>query len=681
MTPMPFVLFAGLTAALAVLGASPSLAGTEDGAAPVHHDISVRLDPRQRTIDVSDRIAIDGGGELVFRLDRNFVVTAFAIDGRRAAPTRIDGVWRIALGEDGRHEIAIAYKGPLARMPDTAAAPGSAFGPNAAVASPHGSYLPPAAAWHPLIEGRDVAYRMTVEVPTPHKAVAPGRLIGETETADGYRATFLSERAEPGILLIAGPYTIGERRHGETLLRTYFTADIAPLSDAYLKAATAHLGRFQGAIGAYPFSAFHIVSSPLPVGLGYPGLTYIGARVLRLPFIRDTSLGHEILHNWWGGAVAIDYDSGNWAEGLTTYMADYAQAGLRSGDAAKRLRMEWLGDYAALPAVRDRPVTDFVSRHHDAQQIIGYNKVAFIFHMLRGDIGAAAFDQGIRTFWLDNRFKTAGWDDLRRAFEAAANKDLKRFFGQWLERSGAPSLRLEAVETHDRALTFTIAQSNLPYALNVPLTVATEAGEETFVAAIDGPATRIEIALSARPLGLTVDPGFDIFRRLDPSETPPILRDVTLDGETVAYFPDVSGADGENSAAAETARQLAHRLMDGPFRPGALERPLHDRPILIIGTNGAVASFLGAHGLPGIPEALQGKGTARVWTRRRDGGAAKPIPYLVVAADDAAAIGDLMRPLPHYRRKSFLVFVGAKAVEHGLWPVVGGPLDIRFDAR
>ena len=98
----------------------------------------------------------------------------------------------------------------------------------------------------------------------------------------------------------------------------------------------------------------------MPVGLGFPNLTYVGRRVLALPFLRGRSLAHEVLHNWWGNGVAIDYDGGNWAEGLTTFMADYALAEDRGKDAARHLRLGWLRDFAALPQDRDIHVTKFL---------------------------------------------------------------------------------------------------------------------------------------------------------------------------------------------------------------------------------------------------------------------------------------------------------------------------------
>ena len=80
-----------------------------------------------------------------------------------------------------------------------------------------------------------------------------------------------------------------------------------------------------------------------------PTLTYLGIDVLRLPFIRATSLGHEVLHNWWGNGVYPDWQSGNWSEGLTTFLADYAYKEEESEAAAREMRIGWLRDYAAVP--------------------------------------------------------------------------------------------------------------------------------------------------------------------------------------------------------------------------------------------------------------------------------------------------------------------------------------------
>ena len=52
-------------------------------------------------------------------------------------------------------------------------------------------------------------------------------------------------------------------------------------------------------------------------------LTLLGSDVINLPFIVKTSLGHEILHQWFGNSVYVNHKKGNWAEGLTSYLSDH----------------------------------------------------------------------------------------------------------------------------------------------------------------------------------------------------------------------------------------------------------------------------------------------------------------------------------------------------------------------
>lgn len=158
-----------------------------------------------------------------------------------------------------------------------------------------------------------------------------------------------------------------------------------------------------------------------------PTLTYIGADVLRLPFIRQTSLGHEILHNWWGNGVYVDYQRGNWSEGLTTFMADYAYKEEESAAAASEVRLAWLRDATALTAAQESTLRDFRSRANAAEATVGYGESAMLFLMLRERLGKTVFDQGIRDFWTNYRFRTASWDDLQKTFEKASGETLGIF--------------------------------------------------------------------------------------------------------------------------------------------------------------------------------------------------------------------------------------------------------------
>ena len=237
--------------------------------------------------------------------------------------------------------------------------------------------------------------------------------------------------------LIIGRFELKERDVDGVTLRTFFTKQNARLADSYLDAAAEAISSLSDRIGPYPYEAFSVVESPLPVGIGYPGFTLVSGRILPLPFMRGRSLWHEIAHVWWGNGITVDYASGNWAEGFATFFADYALAEANGPEAAREMRFDWLLEFAALPAGADTALRRFVSKSHGQAQAVGYGKAAMVLHMLRREIGADAFNRGIQRFWRENKFQKAAWSDIEAAFAAETPADLRPFFARWIDSGGA----------------------------------------------------------------------------------------------------------------------------------------------------------------------------------------------------------------------------------------------------
>lgn len=623
---------------------------------PVHHVLELRLDPTARTVHGVDRVTLRAGAPAAFALASGFTIERLTVDGAAVKPAATDG--RVSLGLDERpvHEIVVEYRGTLAAPPRE----GDPTGP---VAGPEGSYLPSSSGWYPTFEG-PFTYAVTIEVPDPQRAVTSGRLTAETSADGRYRVTFTTDTPAVELSLFAGPYRIAERIHRSWRLRTYFEAGIANLADTYLDRVQGYLDLYDGWIGAYPYAGFSVVSSPFPVGLGFPGITYLGSQVLRLPFIPDTSLGHEVLHSWWGTGVRPGAD-GNWAEGLTTFMADYTFLEARGPRPAREERLAWLREFAILPRAEDRPLTSFQGRSHAASQATGYHKAAFVFIMLRNEIGPEAFTSGVQRFWQAHRFSEAGWGDLETAFAQAASLPLSRFFEQWIRRAGAPALALRDARSEGARVTFSLEQGDPPYSLSVPVTVDTDASPVARTVQFEDTtrAFAFDVA-TGTPRTLAVDPDFRLFRRLAPGEIPPLIRGVAFDAGASTLL--AARDDAGRAAAREVATQLFGRAptivaAGAPAPPG---------PLLVVGTTAEVAALLATAGLDGTPAALEDKGTARVWAARRPDGA----PLVVVAGTDATALRAAARPLPHYGRQSFVVFEGARAADRGLWPPAASPL-------
>jgi hypothetical protein len=445
-------------------------------------------------------------------------------------------------------------------------------------------------------------------------------------------------------------------------LRTYFHVDLESLAPIYLQAAAEHLARYDSEIGPHAFGAFSIVSSPVPVGFGMPGIAYLGKDVLRLPFIPATSLRHEVLHDWWGNGVVPDYAQGNWAEGLTTLLADYAHRAEQGPEQAKAMRLGWLRDFAAVPAEHDRGLSSFVARRHGADQAVGYNKTAFVLLMLRDRIGEPAFRAGLQAFWREHRLRSAGWQELQRAFERSSGAALGAFFSQWLQRPGAPSIEVTQArrfaQAGDHAVSVVLAQAGTPFRVRVPLRVHHERGHVDAVVDLNGSQARAQLPLPARALFVELDPDVRVFRRLHPEEIAPTLRQVLLDPETRVAI----AASDENARAA--ALRVAHAALENEARLLDPEHVQTHAPLLIVGLHAEVGAFLARSQLPqpAVPGAGQEAAIAYAW-RTPDGRR-----FAVVAAANAGQLAALSRPLPHLGGQSYAVFDGARSRARGLWP-------------
>jgi aminopeptidase N len=651
------------------------VAGSARAALP-QLELQLELDPGTRRLDAVALLA-PASREFRFELHESLSVRTASADGKRLdvlADGRAGSLrrWRVVLPANSG-TLRLEYGGTLPALDRSLDQQGvlRALPPMAAA---EGSFLPAGSAWYPQPAPR-FTYKVSMSLPAGQRALVPGRLLQEQvppDAAGRYHASFEFLQPADGIDLMAGPWLVREqsmpRANGAPVrLRTYFTPEldaIPGLADAYLGDTRRYIERYSAQIGDYPFSEFSVVASALPTGFGMPTLTYLGAEVLKLPFIRASSLGHEVLHNWWGNGVAVDYANGNWCEGLTTFMADYAYKEGESDEAARLMRLGWLRDFAAVPSGDQQPLTAFRSRTHGAAAALGYGKSAMVFVMLRDTIGSDAFERGLRAFWARHRFQVASWDDLRRAFEQASGQPLDSFFAQWLNRSGAPAVKIASARLTaaggKTALALSLEQDAPAYALRLPLELVYAGRSETRWIDSRQKQEVVTLAVDAVPDGVRLDSGLRVWRRLERAQLPPILRQWI-----VAGAPRLSIAS-PSAEVREAAGALAQRVFEAQPQTVTLAHLNQgSEPGLLVGLHAEVDAALAQAGLPPRPATLaDSTGSAQVWTIEH---AAGP-PVAVVSGRDAGALRALLRPLPHYGAQSWLLFEGSRALSKGVWP-------------
>jgi hypothetical protein len=662
----------------------------------IHHDLHVSLLPEQKRLVGTDRMTLhlDESRFLSFSLSGKAVVLKVALNGRAAAFTFRDGILslgRIEPEEGGAAHLSIEYTAvfddPVPSLPLNTDNPG--YGVTGSV-SEQGTFLQAGAGWHPALFPTDAAtrvtYLLTVEAPSGVIAVSAGRSLGH-ETKE--RRTFSRwEVTHPirGLSLSAANYVIDEREVGGVRIATYFFPESSHLSSRYLEATSRYITLYEGLFGAYPFDKFAVVENFFPTGYGFPSYTLLGSRVLRLPFILETSLGHEIAHCWWGNGVFVDYSKGNWSEALTTYVADYLYKELESEEKAREYRRQALRNYAALVDPReDFPLASFRSREDPVSKAIGYDKGAMVFHMLRRLIGEEAFWGALRDIYGEKLFQLVSWNDWRTAFERRSNSSLQVFFDQWVRRGGAPALSLSEVRERDEpcAVQGKVLQAGDAYELKTELLLETEISRLRRELRLSGNRAYFEFPCDSPPLRLFVDPDHHLFRRLSPHEIPPTVNSLKGSPSIVLVLSEGSGP-GAKEDAVVFARSLGLKeyriiresdLVEEDRKKDLLLLGLPERQSILTDLPEGITLHRDGFVLNGTPFEEPSDSFFGVFDHPSRKGGVLALFY-PLSREHAQTVA---RKVTHYGRYSYLAFRGEENVDSGTWITSQSPLIERWE--
>ncbi len=713
-----------LTALLGLL-LLPVVAG-----AALHHDFQVTVESGVQQITVVDSIDLPASGSYEFLLSQAFdidkveggTVTArprqpppheppvtghsFVLDQLLPQPQRgirpIDGsglryedypagvvIYRLQAQQS---KVTLHYRARLKQLRNDKG--GVVLGFSGDKSLPDGLFLDPAAAWYPLLGGSDggLSFTMSVSVPEQWSAISQGRRLSEVVERGRKQVVWQELLPQRGIFLIVGRYVSYADEAKGPQAQVFLREADDGLANDYLALTHQYISLYEKLIGAYPYSKFALVESFWESGFGMPSFTFLGPTVIRLPFIRTTSYPHEVLHNWWGNSVYVDYNSGNWSEGLTSYLADYLLDEQRGNGANHR--REVLQKYADfIRSDNDFALRQFTSSVEAQGQAVGYGKSQMLFHMLRLKLGDEKFIEALRLFYQQYKFKVASYVDIERVFSQVYGQSLALFFEQWVQRLGAPELaiaepqsrQLEADEGSGWRIEGVLkqTQSGIPYWLDVPLAVTIE-GEQTaryFTVAMGSKRQQFAFDVKAKPLRIDVDPEFDLFRRLSSEETPPVLSQ-SFGAERMVLVM----AERAPAALKRAWRQLAKEWGVPLKSDSDLKQLPDDRAVWLLGWDndllnqiqprltdyGAIATETWAM-LAG--EKYQAERDSVVLVTHNP---VNPQHSVVWFASNAAdAVARYGQRLPHYRKYSYLVFDGEhKNVLKGQWSLSRSPLNV-----
>jgi hypothetical protein len=674
----------------------------------IQHELQVSLVPEKHRIHVQDKITLPetllsaSGGKVDFLLHAGLQVVSSAHSVKSGPNEEKTDHASVPLQHftvslpPGKRSFLIEYRGqiehPLEQQGEDYA---RSFRETPGIISSDGIYLAGATHWYPHFNEGLVSFTLDVQLPDILDVVSQGKRTRH-EKKDGWTyVRWDSSEPQDEIFLIAGPFTEYSRESTQVQAMAFLRSPDEQLANKYLEATIQYLEMYSRLIGPYPYDKFALVENFWETGYGMPSFTLLGPRVIRLPFILYSSYPHEILHNWWGNSVFVDYQTGNWSEGLTAYLADHLLREQR-GTAVeyRRVTLQKYADYVSKR--KDFPLTAFHSRRSPVTEAVGYGKSLMFFHMLRQHLRDEAFTKGLQKFYRENKFRPAGFSDLKEAFSAVAGEDLQREFAQWISQPGAPSLRVTEARARPDGkgylLTAIMEQTQLgpAYRLRIPIAVHLEGHETAFQTTVAMQSKRLEMVFRVpdRPWQLDVDPEFDVFRRVGLKEIPPALTQAFGAEKGLILLP---------AKASDKVRQGYQELAEMWQRsqPGKLEMKWDsevdqlpsDRAVWVFGWENRFQPEIIAALIDYDVSLTQKRVRMGTTEIRRDNHsvvlAARrlPNPNLALAwlaTDNVSAMQGLARKLPHYRKYSYLGFEGNEPtnIAKGQWPVLHSPMSV-----
>ncbi len=682
----------------------------------LHYDVHAQLDPKSHQIEVENKITIPAAAlkeTMYFILHGNMELTTDAanvtvVKANRQPKAADFGIpeERFHLTENVPHQLyevhlltstsrdltfSVNYRGEIfhevKQMSEEYA---RAFSETPGIIAEKGVYLSNSSAWIPWFGEEMFTFNLDVGLPQEWDAVSQGNRTRH-EIQNGKRLVRW-ESPEPmeEIYLIAAKFTEYRKTVGAVTAMAFLRTPEENLANKYLETTAQYMEMYRQLIGPFPFKKFALVENFWQTGYGMPSFTLLGDKIIRFPFILHSSYPHELLHNWWGNSVYVDYETGNWCEGLTAYMADHLIKEQRGQGAEYRLStLQRYTDY--VNAGNDFPLTDFRSRRSAATEAVGYGKSLMLWHMLRRKVGDEMFIRAMQTFNRQNKFKKAGFDDLRKAFEQVTGQDFKALFDQWVKRSGAPYLQLKNVSAtannggYDVSFAIEQKQGGEPFRVDVPVAIFLKDKVVESSVNLSDMLQSFSIHVESAPLQIAVDPQFDIFRRLDTFEIPPALSKIFGAKQVLIVLPSEDDRQSAYRQLAETWKSENVQITED----AQLNELPADKAVWIFGVNNKFRAQV-ENGLQKYDMALSdvsvrfGK-TEIPWTNnsfiisiRHPGNPASAIVWLTLGNN--AAVPGLARKLPHYGKYSYLAFEGDEPtnVAKGQWPAVNSPLVYRF---
>ena len=416
-----------------------------------HYDVDIAWSP-DGTIDATTTItaATTGAPLSSFGLDlQGLTVDSVTVDGDAATSSRIadptpepPGQQKLVVTPvdpvDGTFTVVVEYHGTPVTHVDTDGSP-EGWMPTPDGGTFLGQPIGSMAVFPNNNTTKDKAsYTFSIDVPEDREVAANGELASSV-IASG-RRTWVWEQTQPMASELAiisiGQYDVlesevslsdGRSVHEWSFVDSGLTQSTKDAINGRRAQLSAVLKGLEGLFGPYPGNSTGVVVDNLNTGYAL--------ETQDRPFfpggIGQTTFVHELVHQWYGDAVAPADWNGLW---VNEGMATWAPTQYAGGNTETTNFTTWSNpnfDWSVPPSGMTQTVQLFGSQ--------SYDRGAMTYEALKAAIGDPAFFQLIKQWQTTYTGQTRRWTDLIAMAEQISGRDLTAFFQDWIYDADKPA--------------------------------------------------------------------------------------------------------------------------------------------------------------------------------------------------------------------------------------------------
>jgi tetratricopeptide (TPR) repeat protein len=305
---------------------------------------------------------------------------------------------------------------------------------------------------------------------------------------------------------------------GKVPVHIFLSEEKSARTEAISQQLSSMLAYFTNALGPYPFSQLSVVEIADGVRdeMAGPGVIYLPTDLLKGPKVSDPELARRVALQWWGLSVMPESPQDMMlADGIAFYeAAQYLESLSKDLYRDEILKLGVL----AMKYENRAPISNAFTlgfRGEEYESIAG-GKGAWVLYMLEDLLGKEKELTMLRDFAAGNMGKQVTVAQLLSKASAAAGRDLKWFFSQWIETTGVPEMEVDYTVYKESDGSFRVAgtvKQNLEL-FRMPMRVAVETKEKTEIQTVqlNGKVTKFDIRTPTKPIRVVLDPEQKLLR-------------------------------------------------------------------------------------------------------------------------------------------------------------------------